>query len=275
MSQVQILLVGCGKMGGALLEGWAGQQTIRYDIHVLEPAERLPFINSSHRTTITHHQRLEDIPAEVAPDIILFAVKPQTLGDIVSPCFQEFGLDPLYISIAAGRTIGWYHKMMDRGARIIRAMPNTPALVGRGVTVMVAGERVSDADRALAQSLMEACGLALWLEEESSMDAVTAISGSGPAYVFYFMECLMRAALDHGLEEEMARTLVMHTVLGSAELAFLSNDPIQMLRRNVTSPGGTTEAALEYLMNPSGMLPLIQQAVEAAIKRAAQLSAQK
>ena len=132
---------------------------------------------------------------------------------------------------------------------------------------------VNEEDKRLAQTLMEACGIALWLDDEEKLDAVTAISGSGPAYVFYFMECLIRVAMDYGLDEEMARNLVMHTMLGSSELAFLSHEPINMLRRNVTSPGGTTEAALEYLMNPSGMLPLLQQAVEAAILRARQLSA--
>lgn len=273
MSQVQILLVGCGKMGGALLEGWAGQQSLRYDIHVLEPAERLPSLSTGHQTKITHHQRLEDIPAEVAPDIILFAVKPQTLGDIVAPCFQEFGLDPLYISIAAGRTMAWYHKMMDTNARIIRAMPNTPALVGRGVTVMVAGNVVSDTDRALAQALMEACGLALWLEEESSMDAVTAISGSGPAYVYNFIEHLETAGKNIGLPDNLAAALARETVIGAAALlAHETGTSPAELRKAVTSPGGTTAAALEILTENKAFERLIGRAAEAAFKRSQELA---
>lgn len=274
MNQTQIVLIGCGKMGSALLESWAGQSSVRYDIHVVETSDRLPPI-SSPSVTISHHHSIEEIPVEVAPAIILFAVKPQSLHEVVAACFAEFGLDPLYLSIAAGKKLQYYQQQMDKEARIVRAMPNTPALVGRGVTVMVGTPNMTPEDKHTAQVLMEACGLALWIEDEAQMDVVTAISGSGPAYVFYFMECLTRTAMDHGLEEDMARTLVMHTLLGSAELALLSNEPINMLRRNVTSPGGTTEAALEYLMNPSGMLPLLQQAVEAAIKRAGQLSAQK
>ncbi len=270
---MQVVLVGCGKMGGALLEGWLGQSQ-RYDLHVVDASgPDLP--KNAASETVQSYERLEEIPAEIDPDIILFAVKPQILKEVVAPYFSEFGLDPLYLSIAAGRKLAWYAEQMNEQARIIRAMPNTPALIGRGVSVLCANAHVTEEDKALAQTLMEACGVALWLEEEENLDAVTAISGSGPAYVFYFMECLIRAALDHGLDEEMAQTLVMHTLLGSSELAFLSEEPINMLRRNVTSPGGTTEAALECLMNPSGMLPLLQQAVEAAITRARQLSALK
>ncbi len=272
MTNVQLLLVGCGKMGGALLEGWAGQQSVRYEIHVVDTSEQDIKISGA-TASIHSYERLEDIPAEVDPDIVFFAVKPSQLRDVTEPYFAEFGLDPLYISIAAGRKTAWYQEQMDAHVRLIRAMPNTPALVGRGVTVMHAVASVNEEDKRLAQTLMEACGIALWLDDEEKLDAVTAISGSGPAYVFYFMECLIRVAMDYGLDEEMARNLVMHTMLGSSELAFLSHEPINMLRRNVTSPGGTTEAALEYLMNPSGMLPLLQQAVEAAILRARQLSA--
>lgn len=269
---LQVVLVGCGKMGGALLESWMGQQTTRYDIHVVDTSGQEIKPNAG-GNPVHVYARLDDVPAEIDPDIVLFAVKPSSMREVAAAYFLEFGLDPLYVSIAAGRKIPWYQVHMAPEARIIRAMPNTPALVGRGVSVMCAAAGVTAEDRQAAQALLEASGIVLWLDDESKMDAVTAISGSGPAYVFYFMECLIRVAMDHGLEEEMARHLVMHTLLGSSELAFLSHEPIDMLRRNVTSPGGTTEAALEYLMSPSGMLPLLQQAVEAAILRAGQLSA--
>lgn len=274
MTGIQIVLIGCGKMGGALLESWAGQSSVRYDIHVVETSGRPPPVSGA-SVTVSHYRGLAEIPAEVAPDIVLFAVKPQSLHAVVADYFAEFGLDPLYLSVAAGKTLRYYQQRTDAAARIVRAMPNAPALVGRGVTVMVGTPNLAPEDKRTAQVLMEACGLALWIEDETQMDVVTAISGSGPAYVFYFMECLTRTAMDHGMEEEMARTLVMHTLLGSAELAFLSKEPLHTLRRHVASPGGTTEAALEYLMNPSGMLPLLQQAVEAAIARAGELSAQK
>ncbi len=269
----QILLIGCGKMGGAILEGWLAKNAGTYDIHVVDHADTLA-ITLPPGASVTHHHALKDVPDELDPVVILFAVKPQILKEVIRDCFQEFGTIPLYISVAAGKTLAYYQAAMADDVRIVRAMPNTPALVGRGVTVMTGSDTLEKDDRHLCSTLMEACGIALWLDDESKMDVVTAISGSGPAYVFYFMECLIRAAQGHGLSEDFARTLVTHLLLGSSELAHQSSDPADILRRNVTSPGGTTEAALEHLMNPSGMLPLIQQAVEAAITRAGQLSGQ-
>jgi pyrroline-5-carboxylate reductase len=271
-----ILLIGCGKMGGALLAGWARQSALSCDVFIVEPGER-PAPPPERAASLTNHyfRSLADVPESVRPQVVLFAVKPQTLGVVAAPAFARFGAAPLYLTIAAGKPIAWYREQMHADARLVRAMPNTPALIGRGVTALAHSGNVTEADRQIAQHLMEACGIALWLQDEGQMDVATAISGSGPAYVFYFMECLIRAAMDHGLEEELARRLVVQTVQGSGALAGTGEETLGMLRRNVTSPGGTTEAALEYLMNPSGLLPLVQQAVEAAIERARQIAVQK
>ncbi len=270
MSEVSLLLIGCGRMGGALLDGWLAQSALSFEIGVVDPTHVAPHKTQKH---IVHHfPELQRLPKEWQPDVVVLGVKPQMLSEVLPDVAAQYGLHPLYLSIAAGRRLEDYLSVLGSEARMVRAMPNSPASIGMGVTVLCATTNVTEEERGLAGKLMEAVGITQWLEDEGLMDAVTALSGSGPAYVFYFMECMIRAALDLGLDEEVARTLVLHTVHGSSALAFGGDEPLDMLRRNVTSPGGTTEAALEVLMNPSGMCPLLEEAIQAAVVRAQQLS---
>jgi pyrroline-5-carboxylate reductase len=272
MSQaVQLLLVGCGKMGFALLERWREQKMHQWHISVIEPNPQGREMLRAFRD-VSVYEKLEDIAQDFMPQCIIFAVKPQSMPLTLPHYGQRFAEHPLYVTIAAGKTLGFYAQHLGEKARVIRAMPNTPAMVGMGITTLFAGAQSSIKDRDMASALLTCVGEVVWLDKESLMDAATAISGSGPAYVYYFMECLMRAGIEAGLSEEVTKTLVMHMVHGSCELAFMSPDSIETLRHNVTSPGGTTEAALERLMSTNGMLRLVQEAVQAAVARARQLS---
>ncbi len=270
--KTKLMLVGCGRMGSALLENWCGQSIHPYAIAIIEQnLPQLPPVASVHQVLgFSPDLGLDEIGE---PDAVIFAVKPQVLGDILPRYRDAYGTRPLYMTIAAGKETAFYQPELGQDARIIRIMPNTPAMVGLGVSALFATPHCKTEDRELAQQLTDMAGMSLWIKDEEMMHAVTAVSGSGPAYVFYFMECLMRAAMDMGIDEQMARKLVLHTVHGSAEMAVCQNEPLDALRKQVTSPGGTTEAALERLMHPSGLLPLLHDAVEAALVRSRALSA--
>ncbi len=224
-------------------------------------------IDPNHSVGNSVFQSLSDLPANIKPEIIVFAAKPQQLAEILPEYRKRFGASPLYISIAAGKRIGFFAEHLGSEARIIRAMPNTPALVGKAITALCASNNVTDAQKTSATSLMEAFGKALWVDE-NKMDAVTAISGSGPAYVFLFLEALTKAGVNAGLEENIARELALEMAHGSLHLAAKSPEPFEKLRQNVTSKGGTTEAALSVLMQQNELEKLLDEAVKAAIKRA-------
>ena len=254
-----LLLVGCGNMGSAMLSSW--RQNPAHGIlefYVIDP---------NYSTSGSVFKDLPTLPENIKPETIVFAAKPQQLAEILPAYKKRFGYSPLYISIAAGKTIGFFAEHLGADARIIRAMPNTPALVGKAITALCASLNVSDNDKASATALMEAFGKALWVDE-SKMDAVTAISGSGPAYVFLFLEALTKAGINAGLEEKIARELALKMANGSLHLAGKSPETFEKLRQNVTSKGGTTEAALSILMQKNGLEKLLDEAVQAAIKRA-------
>lgn len=265
-----LLLVGCGKMGGALLSGWLRQDGAAPDAFtVIEPhlnaAQDAPGVRVAHS--------LETLEAGYAPGCVVFAVKPQTLPSVLPAYAERFRtVKPLYISIAAGKTTQFFENALGHEAAIVRAMPNTPALIGKGITALYANGHVSRDQKHKAEALMRAVGDAVWAEHEASMDAITALSGSGPAYVFLFLESLIAAGIDAGLAPETARTLALETVRGSAELAATSPETLDVLRRNVTSPGGTTEAALEVLTDTGGLPALIRKAVARATTRSRELS---
>lgn len=265
MKKPDILLVGCGKMGGAMLEGWL-KQDLAGKIVVVEPHP--PTTNSA----VTYLKQAEDIPVGFTPDIIIFAVKPQVLDD-VARAYKGFAGKSLFLSIAAGKTIGKIEAAVGKNAAIIRTMPNLPASIGQGVTAAYANSNVTPQERILGESLLSAIGETVWIEREDLMDAVTAVSGSGPAYIFLLTEALEQAAQKAGLPPELAAQLARKTVTGSARL--LEESPLDpaRLRQNVTSPGGTTAAALEILMkNGAGMKEMIDQAVAAAANRSKELS---
>lgn len=259
-----LLLVGCGNMGRALLERWQHASGIAH-FDIIEPHHA-----QAASPRVTWYQKLEALPSENTPDIIVFAVKPQQLAELLPAYKTRFGARPLYISIAAGKSLDFFCRYLGRDAHVVRVMPNTPALIGEGMSVLCA-PGLPPPQRQTAGMLMQAAGKIAWVEDEALMDAVTAISGSGPAYLFYFLECLTQAGMSAGLSAELARTLALETICGSATLAKHSSEHFEQLRKNVTSPGGTTEAALSVLMQRDGLASLLQNAVAAAKKRSGEL----
>ncbi len=266
------LLVGCGKMGGAMLKGWIDQGAAAESVTIVEPdavaADRT-------RTEFgVHAVAGPDALAEgYSPEIVIFAVKPQGL-DGIAPSYARFtGPETVFLSIAAGKPIRFFEHALGGGAAIVRCMPNTPAAVGRGITAACANPHVAEAQRVLCQGLLEAVGEVVWVEDEALLDPVTAVSGSGPAYVFLMIECLAEAGVAQGLPADIAARLARATVIGSGELARQSSEPADQLRRDVTSPGGTTEAALQVLMrDDDGLKQLMARAIEAATRRSRELA---
>lgn len=262
---MNLLLVGCGKMGQALLTRWL-ERRLCTQIYVIEPAA----IDAD----VPHVQQLGDLPPTYKPDVIVFAVKPQVLPDMAAQYKQFTDNGALAISIAAGKPVSFFQQHLGDAAAIVRAMPNTPAAIGQGMTVACASASVTAAQKKQTQDLLSAVGDFAWAEDEKQMDAVTALSGSGPAYVFLLIEAMTAAGEKLGLAPDMAARLARQTVIGSAALAADSaGTPAATLRQNVTSPGGTTAAALAVLMDETaGVQPLFDRALAAAARRAEELS---
>jgi pyrroline-5-carboxylate reductase len=260
-----ILLVGCGKMGGALLAGWK-KRRLAQSMAVVEPqAAPMP-------KGVKRHATPDTLPKSFAPSAIVFAVKPQSLAEMM-PAYRRFADGgTVFLSIAAGKTLRFFARNLGEAAPVVRAMPNTPAAIGRGISVACPNGAVSKPQRALCDRLLAAAGDVAWVDDEALLDPVTAVSGSGPAYVFLLIECLAEAGIAAGLPAELAMRLARATVAGSGELARLSSDDAAQLRRNVTSPGGTTEAALKVLMAADGLAPLLKRAIAAATERSRQLA---
>src|SRR4051812_6367814 len=261
-----IALAGAGKMGGAMLTGWLAQGLDPKRVVVIEPQPSAE-INALAAKGIRLNPSAGD--AGVV-DTLVVAVKPQSFREAGAALKQFVGSSTLVGSIMAGTTIAALEEVC--GGMVVRAMPNTPAAIGRGITVAVAAKNVSAAQRTTADALLRATGSVEWVDDESLMDAVTAVSGSGPAYVFLLAEELARAGVEAGLPAELATKLARETVAGSGELLHRSELTSATLRQNVTSPGGTTAAALEVLMGEGGMQQLMIRAVAAATKRSLELA---
>jgi len=265
-----LVLVGGGKMGGALLAGWLARGVVAAgQITVVEPdAKAAKAIRRRHRVAVAAGpDALRRRPATV-----VFAVKPQVM-DAVAPAYGRFASPAtVFLSIAAGKTIGYFQARLGPKAAIVRAMPNTPAAVGRGITVAVANRRVGKAQRQRCDRLLAAVGEVAWITDEALMDAVTAVSGSGPAYVFLLAECLAEAGREAGLPGGLSARLAAVTVAGAGELLHRSGDAPATLRKNVTSPGGTTAAALARLMAANGLQRLLTRAIAAAARRSKELA---
>jgi pyrroline-5-carboxylate reductase len=262
-----IVLVGAGKMGAAMLQGWLGRGLNPSRLAVLEPqpADEVKAL-STRGVALNPGNKSSDAGA------IVIAVKPQVAEAAVPPLAPMTGASTVVVSIMAGKTLGFLEKALPKAA-IVRAMPNTPAAIGRGITVAVPNANVSAAQRDLAHRLLASIGQVEWIADEKLMDAVTAVSGSGPAYVFLLAESLARAGVAAGLPAELAAKLARETVAGSGELLHLSPLDAATLRQNVTSPGGTTAAALEILMAAAdGLDPLLAKAIAAAAKRSRDLA---
>lgn len=256
-----MLLVGCGKMGGAMLAGWLEAGLVAGAV-VVEPGV-ITFVDNR----VMHVASSDDLPVDFRPDIVVLAVKPQMMDGIV-PAYRRFAeAGGVVMSLAAGKTLAWFTRAFGTEAALVRAMPNTPAAIGRGATVAIANDRVSALQRHWCDRLLGAVGTVDWIGDESLMDAVTALSGGGPAYVFLLIEVMAAAGVKAGLPPDLARSLARTTVAGAGELARLSSEPVEQLRANVTSPKGTTEAALAVLMGDGAMGPLFETAIAAATAR--------
>lgn len=263
-----LVLVGCGKMGSALLHGWIAKKAASSFL-VVEPEGRPPGFTDV--SNVSWHRTPVELPEDAAPEAVVFAVKPQVIDDVL-PGYRRWACpQTLFVSIVAGKTISGITRRLGE-APLVRTMPNTPAAIGRGITVACANERVSAEQRRLCERLLAAVGESAWVENEALLDAVTAVSGSGPAYVFLLIEALAQAAEASGLPPALALRLARSTVAGSGELARLSSESPAQLRENVTSPGGTTRAALDVLMAADGLVTLIKRAVAAAAARSRELA---
>jgi pyrroline-5-carboxylate reductase len=259
-----ILLVGFGKMGGAMLAGWR-ERGLAAAVAV-DPA--LPASPGAEVTVVADAAA---IPDDFVPAAVVLAVKPQN-ADITLPHYARFAGSAVFLSIMAGRTVAGMGKLLGERAKIVRAMPNTPAAVRQGISVACAGPGVAAAQRALCDTLLQAIGKVAWVTDETLIDPVTAVSGGGPAYVFLLAELLERAAVEQGIPPDLARLMARQTVSGSGALLAASTEDAAALRKAVTSPKGTTERALAVLMAEDAWPALISRAIAAATGRSRELA---
>jgi pyrroline-5-carboxylate reductase len=268
-----LLLVGCGKMGGALLRGWRAKGLAPDQILVIEPNPTSGAAAQDAGVKIVADA--SQIPASFIPRAVILAVKPQVVAAVAAP-FARFAGQAGYLSIAAGKTLAGFEALFGAAASIVRAMPNTPAAIGQGITVACANARAGKPFRDLCHDLLGAVGEVAWVDDESLLDAVTAVSGSGPAYVFLLIEAMTEAGVAVGLAPDLALRLARVTVAGSGELARRTGSDPAQLRADVTSPGGTTEAALRVLMVDGGagggLKGLMARAIAAATRRSRELA---
>ncbi len=261
-----ILLVGCGRMGSAMLAGWR-ERGLSPSVAV-DPA---PDAARHAGTDLTVVADAAALPAGFAPAAIVLAVKPQNAAATL-PAYARFAGQAVFLSIMAGRTIAGIRSLVGEAAAIVRAMPNTPAAVRQGVTVATPGAGVDAAQRALCERLLQAIGVVAWAEQEALLDPVTAVSGSGPAYVFLLAELMEQAAIEQGIPPDLARLLARQTVSGSGALLAASPEAAAELRKAVTSPAGTTEAALRVLMAQDAWPSALSRAIAAATARSRELA---
>lgn len=264
-SGVSIFLVGAGRMGGALLRGWLASGFEGAHLAVKEPHP------SQEIAALMADEGVAEAPGR-SPDILVLAVKPQVLTEALAEVASAIGPGTAVLTIAAGRSIASIARLLPPQTAIVRAMPNLPAEIGRGITALCANSSATSGQRDLCEGLMRAVGEVAWVDREDFMDAITALSGSGPAYVFYLTECLAKAGREAGLPESLATRLARATVAGAGALLARSElDPAE-LRRNVTSPGGTTAAGLAVLMREPGFEAILVETVAAAARRSQELS---
>jgi len=252
-------------MGGAMLEGWLERGLDPSEVFVVDPGPAAAILQDTFSVNVVSSPN--DLPDGLSPAVVIYAVKPQMM-DVVAPEYARFnGPKTVYLSIAAGKTIAYFENHNGDQAAIVRAMPNTPAAVRRGITVACPNTHVSDTQKQFCDDLLQAVGEVEWVEDEGMIDAVTALSGGGPAYVFLLTECMAQAGLDAGLPQELANKLARVTVSGAGELMRQSSEEPATLRKNVTSPAGTTAEALAVLMADDGWQPLMTKAIAAATAR--------
>ncbi len=269
MEDCTIAFIGCGNMSRSLVGGLIANGIKPEQLLASDPDE-------GQRNSIAEQFKISALAnnneAIAKADVILLAVKPQVMHKIVSEIADDVkGTSKLIISIAAGVKLDSITEWLGESSAVIRVMPNTPALIQAGAAALFANKHTSETQKNTAETMMRSVGTAIWLETEEQMDAVTALSGSGPAYFFYFMEAMEKAAIELGLSEEHARLLTIETAVGASKMALLSSSDPAELRKQVTSPGGTTEQALNTFMKGK-MDELVQKAMEAAKQRSIELS---
>ena len=264
-----LVLVGAGKMGGAMLDGWLKGGADPAQVVALDPAPPAEVKALLEARGVRLNPPVSSI---TDAEVVVIAVKPQVMEEVLPGIVALNASKPLIVSIAAGKTIASFERHFGSDAAVIRTIPNTPAAIGRGITAMAANPNVSPALMDLARTLLSAVGEVVTVDDEAMIDAVTAVSGSGPAYVFYVTECLTAAGEKVGLPRELAMHLARATVSGAGELMRQSGIDAATLRQNVTSPKGTTHAALQVLMAEDGLQPLFDKAIAAATKRSRELA---
>ncbi len=266
-----LLILGCGKMGGALLDGWLAGGLPGAAIRIVEPHPADALVRLAEARGIALSADMEAVTG--VPRAMLLAIKPQMMADVLPSVAARFGTAPLYVSIAAGTSVAIFRDLLGAEARIVRVMPNTPVAVGKGASAVFSGPGVTGEETSLAEAMLAAVGRTVRLDAESDMDAVTGVSGSGPAYVFHMIEALASAGEAQGLSPDLAMRLARQTIVGAAALADASDESAAVLRANVTSPKGTTAAGLALLMDEStGLPPLMARTVAAAADRSRELS---
>jgi pyrroline-5-carboxylate reductase len=267
-AKVEIVLIGFGNMGQALVRGWLAKGRDPGSIGIVDTEAA-----AREAATQLGVSAAADVGAAAqSAEVVVLAVKPQQVAEVLQRCGALAQAGAVFLSIVAGKTLRDIGTGLRSDAAVVRAMPNTPAAIGRGITALVANARVSRSQRALCGDLLAAVGATAWLDDERHMDAVTAISGSGPAYVFLLIECLEQAGVELGLDAALAKQLALATVAGSSAYAADAREPPAELRRRVTSPNGTTQAALDVLMAKPGMRELLARATQAAARRSRELA---
>jgi pyrroline-5-carboxylate reductase len=271
MNNAKLAFIGAGNMARSLIGGLVTDGFNAKDIAVADPStEALQSLSAQHPVQVFS----DNSDAISQADVVILAVKPQQLQSVVKQLSPHWQAGTLLVSIAAGVRLDDIQRWLGQGqAAIIRAMPNTPSLVQAGATALFANPSVTETQHELAESILRAVGLTVWLDSEDKMDAVTALSGSGPAYFFYVMEAMEAAALELGLNAETARLLCLETAFGAAKMALESDEPASVLRQRVTSPGGTTERAIHELED-GGLAGIFENALVAAALRSRQLAEQ-
>lgn len=267
-----LLLIGCGKMGGAMLAGWLKEGLNPAAIYIVDPFLEPIKSGFSNLKSENLHEAVDGLPTSITPSFVIMAVKPQMMDEALSSLKENDLSAAVILSVAAGKTIHYFEDQISREQAIVRAMPNTPASIGRGITVCVANGLVSDDQKKICSILLETVSTVEWIDDESLMDAVTALSGSGPAYVFYMTEAMAAAGEAMGLPEDLSKKLARQTVSGAGALLDASDERISKLRENVTSPGGTTAAALDVLMSEDGIAKIIRRAMQEAKNRSKELA---
>jgi len=265
----KLVLLGAGKMGGAMMEGWLAAGVVPSQLVIFDPAPPKEIVTLIKNHGLSHNP---DVASLTNVEVILAAVKPQIMDKALETVVPLKSQNPLVLSIAAGKTIESFENHFGKDASIIRTIPNTPAAVGRGITAMASNDNVSQAQMMLAGALLASIGEVVSVASEDQIDAVTGLSGSGPAYVFYMTECLAKAGEAQGLNPEQAMQLARATVEGAGELMRITGTDASVLRENVTSPNGTTYAGLQVLMADNGLGKLMKKTVEAATKRSRELA---